>query len=668
MYATIGWRVIPVGSPTMKGGGKTPLLKDWTNQATTDPQTISEWWRLYPDANVGVATGQASGIVVIDIDVDKGGDDSLYDLEQQYGKLPYTTESLTGGGGRHLFFKYPAGVTVRNSVGKLGPGIDVRSDGGQVVLPPSIHKSGNAYEWEASSHPVDLEPRPLPQWLVDLVSEPAQPPPPQQTTPNQVPDQVVKGERNNLLASLAGGLRAKGIDAAEILVLLQTVNQNRCVPPLQDDELDKIAKSIGRYAPKKTRVPTDDELMDAWIKENPDIVYGMGDFRKYSGGIWAKVPDLDIERSVLALMRKHKRWGLKPTATKMNSVITFITAETSVPDNLWNADYELLVCGNGTLHIPTRTLREHRREDYLTSKVDYDYDPLATCPTWTFYLKTLLNDISDFLCEFAGLTLVTTCKYETAIWLCGPAGSGKSTFIEGLVSMLGSKVGILGLADLEQSNFALEGFQDKTLLVSTEQPAKFMKVEHTVNAIVSGEMVKVNRKYKTALTVRSYAKILWAMNEIPRVPTKDSGLFRRIKIVKFEGIPPGVADPNVKEDIKGEGPGILNWSLDGLQRLLQRDRFIIPDSVQAAVEDFKMQSDIPAIFIEEECEVDPSYDVRAGVLYRRYRDWCDDNGHNPQSSTTLAHDWERMGFKKEKRLDANYWVGVRIKNTGVPIP
>ncbi|HOX59663.1 MAG TPA: VapE family protein, partial [Verrucomicrobiota bacterium] len=120
-----------------------------------------------PTANIGVPTGLISGLAVLDVDTLKGGEDSLFDLTRQFGPLPDTVAALTGGGGQHFLFAHPGpGVKIRNSVENLGPGLDVRGDGGYIIVAPSTHVSGRTYEWELSCHPKDIALAPLPEWLL----------------------------------------------------------------------------------------------------------------------------------------------------------------------------------------------------------------------------------------------------------------------------------------------------------------------------------------------------------------------------------------------------------------------------------------------------------------------------------------------------------------------
>ncbi len=159
-YAKRGWSVIPA-----EPRGKRPVVawQEFQRRIATADE-IADWFGRWPDANVAVVTGALSGLVVLDIDPRHGGTDSLSRLEITHGPLPQTLEALTGGGGRHLYFRHPGGL-VRNRVG-LAPGVDVRGDGGCVVAPPSVHPSGKRYAWVASHGPEDRPPARAPDWLL----------------------------------------------------------------------------------------------------------------------------------------------------------------------------------------------------------------------------------------------------------------------------------------------------------------------------------------------------------------------------------------------------------------------------------------------------------------------------------------------------------------------
>lgn len=178
-YARLGWPVVPVHNPVPRGCscsrgaacgsvGKHPRLRDWTTQATTDVERVVRWWRQWPHANVGITTGTRSGVVVLDVDTGAGGERSLAAVRRDHA-IPRTAIAGTGSG-RHLYFR--ATGDVANSVARLGPGLDVRGNGGFVVAPPSRHANGRAYRW--------IVPRPLADLPPSLLTA-LQPPAPEDT-------------------------------------------------------------------------------------------------------------------------------------------------------------------------------------------------------------------------------------------------------------------------------------------------------------------------------------------------------------------------------------------------------------------------------------------------------------------------------------------------------
>lgn len=238
------WRVFP-----LRRGEKRPVLNDWPNKATTDATVIAEWWARWPGANVGIATGAGSGLVVLDIDPRHGGDESLREREQKHGPLPETVEALTPSGGRHVYFRHPGG-SIRNSAGQLGAGLDIRGDGGYVVAPPSVRADGHAWVWEAEHHPDDIAVADLPPWLLRLIAQDSKNGKARWDSAQPI---ISEGKRNETLTSLAGKLRREGLGKEEIYLALQGVNQARCKPPLADDEVRQIADSIGRCPLPATR-------------------------------------------------------------------------------------------------------------------------------------------------------------------------------------------------------------------------------------------------------------------------------------------------------------------------------------------------------------------------------------------------------------------------------
>jgi hypothetical protein len=139
-YASWGWSVFP-----LQPAGKEPLTKHGFKDATTDEKQIRKWWKKHPQANIGIATGRVSGIYVVDVDPRNGGDLSAFWREANLDAVRLGMV-FTGSDGRHLYFRYPADRDIP-SRSEFVKGIDLKSDGGYVVAPPSIHPNGVAYDW-----------------------------------------------------------------------------------------------------------------------------------------------------------------------------------------------------------------------------------------------------------------------------------------------------------------------------------------------------------------------------------------------------------------------------------------------------------------------------------------------------------------------------------------
>lgn len=229
------------GKPDCASPGKHPRTEHGFKDATTDPARIAEWWTRWPDANIGMPTGPTSGRLALDVDPRNGGDASLERLTAKYGRLPETAEQVTGGGGRHYILCDP-GISVPKT---LAPGIDLKGDGGYIVLAPSMHASGRAYQWDGISGVKALfAPADPPGWLLEEIDKARRA---EHKTGQQRTDKWIEGERNNRLTALAGSLRRKGLSREAIEAALLEENRQRCMPPLPEDEVRRIAHSIMRY-------------------------------------------------------------------------------------------------------------------------------------------------------------------------------------------------------------------------------------------------------------------------------------------------------------------------------------------------------------------------------------------------------------------------------------
>ena len=246
--ANKGMRIFPC-----RERAKEPALHDNLKRATTDVNWIAGWWETR-NYNIGIATGEGSGIWVLDIDGDEG-EATLRKFEAQHGALPSTVEAITGKG-RHLYWRWPIGRVIRNKqVSNHMPGIDIRGSHGYVLAPPSVHPSGRVYSWSVDSNDSFED---APEWLLDLVaSDHDRNHPHVATSPEEwrtFLDATVDGSRRGAAIARAYGLLVrKYVDPVVAFGFVQTFNEARCRPPLDFTEVEQITTEILRREAAQVR-------------------------------------------------------------------------------------------------------------------------------------------------------------------------------------------------------------------------------------------------------------------------------------------------------------------------------------------------------------------------------------------------------------------------------
>jgi len=233
-YIAKGWKIFPCKKD------KKPLTSHGFLDATNEQDQIKLWYQKFTDCNWGLSVGD-SDLSVIDIDIRNGGyfkeNDDSFSIRNSSEKefiLPKTRFVKTGGGGYHLYYQ-----GAKDLPKNLGEGIDFKSTGGYVILPPSIHQSGIPYKWGN-----ELAITPFPEFLVLELDRQDHKTKREKFAP---PEEIQEGKRNEILFKLACSLRSRVLTESEILATLETVNQARCKPPLKHDEISTIVSSAMKY-------------------------------------------------------------------------------------------------------------------------------------------------------------------------------------------------------------------------------------------------------------------------------------------------------------------------------------------------------------------------------------------------------------------------------------
>lgn len=405
-YASMGLRVFPVKEGT-KGSNGGQLLRSWKDEATTDLNTVQVWWQQWPNADICIATG--NGLLVIDLDV-KGKEDGISSLLNWVainGTMPATAVARTKSGGQHHYYMVKA--TYPNSRGFL-PGIDIRSDGGYVVAPPS-----DGYEW-VNNYPIAeanqlvynfLEKKDVQKFF---------------TLPAEIPE----GSRNDTLFKYAASLQANGLPDDSILEAVQKINYERCLPALPDADINTIVHSVtARYKKGKGNHPNFPDmkfLKDGSVRisvtaantaamlehEGYEVYYDVirrESVIKKKGESIAGVSQIRYESMLTHLTDQYTRLGARASNSRMHEHVSQISDM-----NRYNAAKAYLECNyaiyGGNVGIAELT-------DALCVKDD---------------LSRLL--VRKWLCQCVAMAYNEQGLYgaDGILVLKGPQGIGKTTF------------------------------------------------------------------------------------------------------------------------------------------------------------------------------------------------------------------------------------------------
>ena len=711
-YAARGWPVFP-----LRPRGKEPLTDHGFKDATTDPMVLLDWWQRWPDANIGIATGAPSGLLVVDVDPRHGGDDSLHDLERQHGPLPETVESLTGGGGQHIFFGCPDGV----GCGKLAEGVDIKGNGGYIVAPPSVHPSGKSYEWEVLHHPDDVALADPPAWLLALLATPKA----TAAAPDPTSDRIPTGQRNTVLTSLAGSMRRKGATESAIEAALLAENAQCCDPPLPEADVKRIAASVSRYDP----VAVSDELLtdlgncQRFVSQHGDDLrycHGVG-WLAWDGRRWARDEDgaaamrcakqtalrlydeakAELQRAIDSLTLaqaaaaaggsaaktaleqmqnayktacRRLMWAEKSQSRqRLEGMVALAQSEDALRVHVDDLDRDpwLLNVQNGTLDLRTGTLREHRREDLLTQVAAVDFDPTARGERWRRHLETFLPpDVRRQVQRDLGLSLVGADLEEILpIWY-GTGGNGKSTTLRVLQTILGDYAQMAAPKLLMESKYErhpteLAELRGKRLIFSVETKEGGRLDEERVKLLSGGERIRGRFMRQDFIEFASTWVITLVTNHKPTIRGADGGIWRRIRFVPWTvALPKEKQRPQeeVVTELLAEGPAILGWLVEGL-RDWQRDHHWMADAVRAATDAYRAEQDVLGGFLADCCEIGPRYAVPAATLFDRYTQWCEENSEEPVKKDTFRRMLIARGFAKirEGHAMTPTWRGIRLQ-------
>ena len=303
---------------------------------------------------------------------------------------------------------------------------------------------------------------------------------------------------------------------------------------------------------------------------------------------------------------------------------------------------------NGLLELDTRELRDLRPRDYAITRLPVEYDPDADCPRWdTFIQESVEADRREAVQEYVGYTLLTNeLPYERVLLLVGEGANGKSTFLNVVTELLGPENTTgYSLQKLSKSEYYVANMFGSIANIDADVGDKIYNIE-TFKKLTGGDRkVDARKPYGEPFEFHPTTKQLYAANVVPEINEDTTAVFRRWLIVEFptvftdRDLPGPDKDPGLENDLLGELSGILNWALDGLDRLTAQGKFTNEGTTEEKRERWQTWGDSVDRFISEcvdteDTEGDGKY--RTSDAYDRYKAWCEANGETPETQNVLT--------------------------------
>lgn len=394
------------------------------------------------------------------------------------------------------------------------------------------------------------------------------------------------------------------------------------------------------------------------------LVYTNGSFLGYSAGWWRQLDDLaDVKNSIA------RHYGKDAAPKKIETMFSLLQAFLAVAEAVFVPDRRMICLQNGTLNTDTFTLDEHSPEHGLVNKLNIDWNPAASCRTWLKFLDEIFVNDADkaqkitFLKEWFGYCLIPDSSQHKFLWLVGAGGNGKSVLLAILTALVGTKnVSHAHLERLEKGPVRAE-LEGKLVNISSEMSAEATISDSYFKAIVSGEELEAERKYKTPFSFRPYVRLIGATNHLPRLLDLSDGFFRRAIVLTFNRQFTGAeVDPALESKLLEELPGILTWAMQGLHQLRERGSFDIPQSSITALGQYRQDSDPVATFAEACLDRINQGGEKTSYIYAGYSKWCRLNGFSRRNVIGFGKRLAELGFDSYRTSAGNSWrVAVKAE-------
>jgi len=394
------------------------------------------------------------------------------------------------------------------------------------------------------------------------------------------------------------------------------------------------------------------------------LLHQSGSFLAWDGACYPVVPDLEIRAKVYRFLgpcRRRDRDGslvdFCPNRKKVDDVMDALRAEINLASTLkapaWIGDstpdldpFDCISFQNGLLHIPTRDLRPPTPDFFTFTALPFDYDPDAPPPEhWLAFIEGLWPDDPESVQaqqEWTGLQLTSITWFQKIVLLVGPPRSGKGVIARVTRQLVGPRNYVAVILRSLAGPFGTQPLIGKSVAVVTDarisNRVDGVAIAEKLLAISGEDSPAIQRKNLPDWEGAVSVKFTLQSNELPKLTDASGALSSRLLVLKLTRSHLGEEDLELESRFVPELPGILNWALDGLDRLLKRGRFIQPESGRELLEQVTELGSPIRTFLRERCEIGPGHEVGRGELYNAWVAWCETNGHRQGSTALFGRD------------------------------
>ena len=399
---------------------------------------------------------------------------------------------------------------------------------------------------------------------------------------------------------------------------------------------------------------------------------------QFTGTAWEEVTELDVKQPIWERLetatcvtdRGVKDWepntarirGLMEPLQIVNRLRDSIDAPTWLDGRSGNAA-DLISLANGTVNVKSGEFKPgHDAALFTTWSLPFDFDNMASCPTWEAFLREVFNhdpNGAQSLQEFAGYLISGRTDLQKGLLLVGPPGGGKGTISRTLQQLMGLSNCVSPSLSSLGGEFGMEDLIGKPLAVIEDARQEFgARTSTTVErllSIIGEDAVSVNRKNRSFWNGHLPTRFLMVSNEMPRLSDPSGAILRRFVAIELTQSFANKPDTTLGQRINKELPGIFLWALQGLARLNAQQRFTVPDTQADALE---LMSDIgsptKSYFTDEIDYIitkDSSDIVPVKEVHARYKQWCEETGIYPIPQNKFVQEVKAAN------------LGIRYKNT-----